>query len=1005
MVKRGLIERPVTALCLAAALAAASVFVIARSFNRVQADESGVWTLNFRHYGVDMEEMERSITIPLEDALSSIDGVKNIVSMSENGRVRVSAFFNHSKSFASHSKQNGVYEAVRDAAQRVYETLPSSAQKPEIFAADSNISPVWSAAVFVKENSVGNAFNLHNFLEKIVKPSFAGLEGAANVEIAGSGITEIIISLHEEEAARLGLSADYIAQIVSQNDVNISAGFVMEEQKRIPITVASRYINIEDLKNALIPLPSGGITVLDLIADIEEHEREADTITRLNGTKAAVVSVLPNFDANKGALSKVIKNELKKFSEYPVEFIVLADRGEEEAKAFRSALFAALQAALAVAVLSVLLTRRHNNSFRRAAACALFIPLTGVCAAALLSAAGARFDKTALAGLAAGIGAAVDAALLCAEKLGGASDFNDAKKEIRTLAPPLVSGALTTIIALLPLLFLPFNAPEVTALAAAIAAVTFVAMLLSLTIFPALVINKNFNLNVVNKNDSEIKRYKLLYVFLSHPHCICILALLVSVSGVIALLYSGVSVQNGEVSGSLFARVEFEGGLRAAEADARMEEWARRIITHNGIIHVQTGAQVASGNVLISYDAKIISNKAVCDIARNEPIEDGFVYINETVANEASWEIKVFGDSSAECREIAKKAANVCYSSPLVRQAVLNFKEGSPRLLLKPEREKIAALESQKQISLSAISAAVRNAVFGPVIYKRIDKTANTEVDVRIKGAGNKIINKNEILNIALPAGENGQARLQTFVNKKEETGFASLNRSNRRRSASITIRTAACDPRKIRNGLLPVLNSIELPRAYSIEFDPDAIMAADNLSKSILYFLLALLFCYIVISAANESFLLPFIVLAVVPPSVAVPVCIMTVLGIPINSAALCAFIAVSGLAVNAAVLVGCEIKNEPACFVKRNSDEQRELMHGVICRRVGAVIATSVTTIASALPFLFLRENANGVIRTLSVVTASGVGASAFFALTLVPVLMRFASGFFIRGGKAGE
>lgn len=975
------LERPVAALCISAALVAASIFIIAQSFNRVDAEETGAWTLTFRHYGIDMEEIERSITIPLEDALSSIDGIQNIVSVSENGSARVFI-----------KTQNGRYEAVRDAAQRIYETLPSSAQKPEIIAADSTGAPVWSAAVFVRDGREGGTFNLNNFLEKILKPALAGLEGAANVEIAGSGINEIVINLYAEEAALLGIGADYIAQILSQNDITLPAGFIIENEKNIPITVTSRYKSIEDLRSALIPLPSGGIIKLSSIASVEEQEREAETITRLNGTKAAVVLMLPSDDADTGKLSKKIKLEIEKLTSiknYPVEFIVLADRGEEEAKAFRSALIAALQAAAAVAILSALLTRKQRNAARRAAACALFVPLAGITAAALLSIVGVRFDKTMLAGLAAGIGAAVDAALLCAEKLGGAKNIIDAKKELRSLAPPLISGALTTIIALLPLLFLPFTAAGITILAAAIAAVTFAALVLSLTLFPVFVINGG-----KSPPRCSPPRPQAVLGGLSLPPLrgLCprnapalfpiAAAFLVTVLGAAALLKSGVRVQEDEASGSLFARIEFEGGLRADEADKRLESWAKHMMAHEGIINVQTGAKLASGNVLISYDVKKLEHKKARDMAREEPVQGGFVYINETSVNESLWEIKVFGDSAEECRAIVQRIAEVCGAFPFVQQAVFNFKEGSRRMLLKPQREKIAMLESQNSISFSALANTARNAVFGPVVYKRIDKTANTEVDVRIKGAGNKTLTKNDVLNIIIPAGEGGTARLQSFVQTEEQTGFSSLRRENRRRCASLTIRTAAADPRKIRAALAPTLKKIELSRGYSIDFDPEAIKSAENLSNSVFYFLLALIFCYIIIAAANESFLLPLAVLAVVPPSAAVPVCVMAALGIPFNSAALCAFIVVCGLAVNAAVLIACEIKNE-----------SQNLMNEAVRRRAGALIATSGTTIASALPFLFLRENSNEVIRTLSLVTASGVAASAFFALSLVPALARIA------------
>jgi hypothetical protein len=116
------------------ALTALSVFIVIRGEDRGenQSGNSG-YTITLRHYGVNAREMERTAAIPLEDALSSIGGIKNIMTTSKNGKVRAFVRFGR--------KVPGAYEAVREAAQRVYETLPSSAQRTEILSSDDSRFP------------------------------------------------------------------------------------------------------------------------------------------------------------------------------------------------------------------------------------------------------------------------------------------------------------------------------------------------------------------------------------------------------------------------------------------------------------------------------------------------------------------------------------------------------------------------------------------------------------------------------------------------------------------------------------------------------------------------------------------------------------------------------------------------------------------------------------------------------------------------------------------------
>jgi predicted RND superfamily exporter protein len=56
--------------------------------------------------------------------------------------------------------------------------------------------------------------------------------------------------------------------------------------------------------------------------------------------------------------------------------------------------------------------------------------------------------------------------------------------------------------------------------------------------------------------------------------------------------------------------------------------------------------------------------------------------------------------------------------------------------------------------------------------------------------------------------------------------------------------------------------------------------------------------------------------------------------------------------------------------------------------------LLATNGTSVVGALPFIFLREGANTLIRTLSLITAFGVGASLFFSIIMIPALLRLGN-----------
>jgi multidrug efflux pump subunit AcrB len=205
-------------------------------------------------------------------------------------------------------------------------------------------------------------------------------------------------------------------------------------------------------------------------------------------------------------------------------------------------------------------------------------------------------------------------------------------------------------------------------------------------------------------------------------------------------------------------------------------------------------------------------------------------------------------------------------------------------------------------------------------------------------------------------------------------------------------------DPRRVRREVMGVLKNLELPPGYTVEFDSEAIGRAEALSGTVLSFLLVLIFCYMVIASVHESFGIPLAILSVVPPSLAFPALCLAFSGTPLNPAAACAFVAVSGMAVNASVLSAGGLApflefrsgggNADGKTGGKKSGGGFALYRG-LREKIPALLATGGTTVAGAAPFLFLREGANALIKTLALVSALGVGASCLCSLGIIPAL----------------
>jgi multidrug efflux pump subunit AcrB len=385
--------------------------------------------------------------------------------------------------------------------------------------------------------------------------------------------------------------------------------------------------------------------------------------------------------------------------------------------------------------------------------------------------------------------------------------------------------------------------------------------------------------------------------------------------------------------------------------------------------------------VYISFDPKKMSPDMIRELARTTDVPGGFVYIDELTGGERSWQISVSGDDDAQCRLIVRNIADMCAGIPLVEETVLHFKTGGPRLTLKPDRERLAA----SGLSFAALGDTERRAVHAPVAYKRLNSADESgirgETDVRIQAGLDEIPEKAVVETITLVTGAGNTVSTASLTTSEYEEEASVIRRENRRRTASLSVRTKAIGAHKARALIMPYLSGVALPPNYTVTFDREAIEAEEALGDRVFSIVLAFLFCYIVIAMANESFFLPLLALATLPPSLAFPVLVLTIAGFKMNAALICAFIAVTGIAVNASTLT---------------VDALRGLEHGpfpavyrALRGRMNALLATSGTTIAAALPFVFLPENTNLMIKTLALVSALGVAGSCLMSVTLIPAL----------------
>ncbi|MBQ6205580.1 MAG: efflux RND transporter permease subunit, partial [Oscillospiraceae bacterium] len=204
--------------------------------------------------GANPTDMEELVTKPLESAALSVSGVKEVSSTSGDGSSSVIV------TYVDGTDLDIAATRLREQFDMI--TLPDDATKPIILNMDIGALMPTAVVAFM-----GDDLNqLQTLSEDVVTPALERIDGIASVTAYGGAEQEISVRLDSARAEGYGLSNSYLAQILSAENLLYPGGDVNNGVKKLTVSTDAKYTSVDDVRNTLIPLPTGGSVRLGEVA-------------------------------------------------------------------------------------------------------------------------------------------------------------------------------------------------------------------------------------------------------------------------------------------------------------------------------------------------------------------------------------------------------------------------------------------------------------------------------------------------------------------------------------------------------------------------------------------------------------------------------------------------------------------------------------------------------------------------------------------------------------------
>lgn len=243
-------------------------------------------TVRTEYPGTAPEEVETTISRPVEEELGVVSGLVSISSVSKAGQSDVILEFDWD------TDMNDAIGEVREKLDRVF--LPQDADKPMILRYDPSLDPIMRLGL----TGGNDLFFTRYVAEEQIKRELETVEGVAAVKVKGGFEEEIWVELNERKISLMGLDIQQIRQRLAQENVNLAGGELREGQTEYIVRTLNEFQSVDEIGNIMLRFGNNREMRLKDIGRVYRTHKERQIITRLNGRESVELEVYKEGGAN-----------------------------------------------------------------------------------------------------------------------------------------------------------------------------------------------------------------------------------------------------------------------------------------------------------------------------------------------------------------------------------------------------------------------------------------------------------------------------------------------------------------------------------------------------------------------------------------------------------------------------------------------------------------------------------------------------------------------------------
>ncbi|MEE8228703.1 MAG: efflux RND transporter permease subunit [candidate division NC10 bacterium] len=951
--------------------------------------------------GASPEEVEKLITAPIEEEVAEIDGLDELLSVSQEGRSQILL------KFQPDTDMNRALSDVRAALDNVTD-LPQEAKEPEVHEVKS-IFPVITVSLAgdIDEATLRD-------MAKDLRDDLRRIPGVARVRILGTRERQIWVEVDPARLDQYRISLDDVRAAIAAHNRNVPGGTMKTSRGEILIRTLGEAAGAPEVERIILRSVATGtpLTVGD-VASVRETFEEPTTIGRWGGHPAInlVVNKERKGDAIDIAASvRALVEEVRIRLPETVKIGVYNDFSVFIRKRLNT-----LRVSGAIGLTIVLLALWAFVRTRIALLTGLGIPFAMLGGIILMSMYGISLNMISLFSLILVLGLLVDDAIVVTENVyryveQGMDSRQAAIQGTAEVAWPVVATVMTTVAAFLPLLLIPGTMGVFLAPIPIVVTFTLLGSLLeALVVLPSHlsdVITPAYAQRVRRRELPWLTRlrhaYGILlgtalkwrYVTVAFLFCTTVLLGATAWYRIPFVLFrefeSSQFLINFETSSGAKIEDTLEVAKRAEQVvlslpPGELQSLATNVgISFLDVHRAERGPNLGQLMVELEEDRRRSVNEVITDLRAGIEQIPGITKLQfmktQSGPGGPAIEARVVGNDIPVLRKLATEVKAFLQGIPGVKDVRDDFTEGKEELqiTLIPEARALG-------LDLGQIARQVQQAFLGVEASTIQRRDEDIPIVVRFPQAARRSLETVARMKLTLPSGEKvflrDVARLETAI------GNSKIRRDDQKRTITVLadVDSREANAFQVAQRLKRKFADVgrQVP-GYRVVVKGERQEAEASLAALPKVSLIALMLIYFILGSLFQSFIQPFIVMAAIPFALDGVVIGHLIMGEPLSFLSMMGLVALGGVVVNDSLILVDFINRSREAGTPR---DEAILASGVA--RLRPVLLTTVTTVGGLIPLAFFASGQAKFLSPMAISVVWGLSFATLLTLILIPCL----------------